>query len=223
MENQHRRIAGYRELTEAEIADMNEVKQKGAELGELVKNLRDNDEYDQRWLSIGATDFQTGLMALTRAIAKPTTFVFALLVLAGCSTGLQERAFKNEHGVYIVSQSLVNDRVTASQPHLSTEQACWKKHTSEEMVELKKDGEEHSWYYQCQDLKEYKPNLYHTVFDQPLATLYKGPLEAAIIGGGIGAGLALSGDTVTQSSRASAGASSSATGGNAINKGRRHR
>ena len=29
---------------------------------------------DQRWVSIGATDLQTGLMALTRGVAQPTTF-----------------------------------------------------------------------------------------------------------------------------------------------------
>lgn len=27
-----------------------------------------------RWLAIGRTDLQTGLMALIRAVAKPTTF-----------------------------------------------------------------------------------------------------------------------------------------------------
>jgi hypothetical protein len=74
MENQHRKISGYRELGQAEIDAMNEVKAKGAELGELVSRLRGNAELDQRWVSIGATDLQTGLMALTRAIAKPTFF-----------------------------------------------------------------------------------------------------------------------------------------------------
>jgi len=74
MENQHRQIKGYRELNEAEIAAMNEVKQKGIELGELVAKLRANTELDQRWVSIGATDLQTGLMALTRSIAKPAFF-----------------------------------------------------------------------------------------------------------------------------------------------------
>lgn len=74
MDNQHRQIKGYRELGQAEIDAMNEVKAKGAELGELVSKLRANPEIDQRWVSIGATDLQTGLMALTRAIAKPTFF-----------------------------------------------------------------------------------------------------------------------------------------------------
>lgn len=74
MENQHRQIKGYRELNEAEIAAMNEIKTKGAELGELVAKLRATEGLDQRWVSIGATDFQTGLMALTRAVAQPTFF-----------------------------------------------------------------------------------------------------------------------------------------------------
>lgn len=77
MENQHREINGYRELSQDEIDLMNEVKQKGRELGELVQKLRDGRpglSFDQRWLSIGATDLQTGLMAITRAIAKPTIF-----------------------------------------------------------------------------------------------------------------------------------------------------
>lgn len=74
MENQHRQIKGYRELNEQEIAAMNEIKQKGAELDDLVAKLRAAEGLDQRWVSIGATDLQTGLMALTRAVARPTFF-----------------------------------------------------------------------------------------------------------------------------------------------------
>ena len=74
MENQHRQIKGYRELTKVEIDLMNEIKTKGAELGELVNKLRTTEGLDQRWVSIGATDFQTGLMALTRSVAQPTFF-----------------------------------------------------------------------------------------------------------------------------------------------------
>jgi len=74
MENQHREIKGYRELNQAEIDLMNEIKAKGAELSYLVAKLRASETLDQRWVSIGATDLQTGLMALTRAVAKPTFF-----------------------------------------------------------------------------------------------------------------------------------------------------
>ena len=70
----HRQIKGYCELSQVEIDLMNEIKAKGKELGELVDKLRRDERLDQRWVSIGATDFQTGLMALTRSIAKPTFF-----------------------------------------------------------------------------------------------------------------------------------------------------
>jgi hypothetical protein len=74
MENQHREIKGYRELSREEIDVMNRIKEKGAELGVLIGDLRAMQGLDQRWLSIGATDLQTGLMALTRAVAQPTFF-----------------------------------------------------------------------------------------------------------------------------------------------------
>lgn len=74
MDNQHRQIKGYRELNQEEIDAMNEIKQKGAELGELVTKLKAQKGLDQRWVSIGATDLQTGLMALTRSVAQPTFF-----------------------------------------------------------------------------------------------------------------------------------------------------
>lgn len=68
------KITGYRQLNEAEAALMNEIKARGVELGELVAKLRATPDLDHRWIAIGATDVQTGLMALTRAVARPTTF-----------------------------------------------------------------------------------------------------------------------------------------------------
>lgn len=74
MENQHRLIKGYRDLTQDEISLMNEIKEQGKQLGDLVATLKQMPDLDQRWVSIGATDLQTGLMALTRAVARPVTF-----------------------------------------------------------------------------------------------------------------------------------------------------
>jgi hypothetical protein len=74
MDNQHRQIKGYRELSQPEIDLMNAIKTKGAELGDLVAKLRATEGLDQRWINIGATDLQTGLMALTRGVAQPTFF-----------------------------------------------------------------------------------------------------------------------------------------------------
>lgn len=99
MQNQHQKIKGYRELTETEIDLMNQIKAKGVELGRLVDFLRDHaskqfvksnehgaetddwSEHDRlitaqpsRWIDIAETNLQQGLMALTRAVAQPTTF-----------------------------------------------------------------------------------------------------------------------------------------------------
>jgi hypothetical protein len=80
MENQHRQIKGYRELSQAEIDLMNEIKTKGAELEALVTKLYNAEgtstgfSEPRRWISIGKTHIQQGLMALTRAVAKPTFF-----------------------------------------------------------------------------------------------------------------------------------------------------
>lgn len=74
MENQHRKIAGYRELSQEEIDLMNKVKAMGPQLQELVDALRANKALDQRWISIGSTHLQQGLMALTRGVAQPTFF-----------------------------------------------------------------------------------------------------------------------------------------------------
>jgi hypothetical protein len=74
MKDQHTLIAGYRDLTQAEIDLMNAIKAKSVELGTLVETMRADKTLDQRWVSIGATDCQTGIMALIRAVARPTTF-----------------------------------------------------------------------------------------------------------------------------------------------------
>ena len=74
MDNQHRKIKGYRELNQEEIDAMNEVKAMGIKLSELVEKLENNKDLDQRWIESGKTDLQKGLMALTRSIARPEFF-----------------------------------------------------------------------------------------------------------------------------------------------------
>lgn len=74
MDNQHRQIKGYRELSQEEIDAMNAIKMKAAEIGSLIDSLGANPDTDGRWLSIAKTDLQKGFMALTRAVAKPEFF-----------------------------------------------------------------------------------------------------------------------------------------------------
>lgn len=74
MQNQHNMITGYRDLTIDEINAMNHVKDQGQRLEHLIDNMRSQVDLDQRWVSIGATHLQQGIMALVRAIAKPESF-----------------------------------------------------------------------------------------------------------------------------------------------------
>lgn len=74
MDNQHRHIKGYRELSPAEVAQMNEVKAVAADVGALVDRVLQLPTIDRRWAAEGRTDLQKGFMSLVRAIAQPTTF-----------------------------------------------------------------------------------------------------------------------------------------------------
>lgn len=96
MENQHRHIRGYRDLTPEDIALMNEIKAAGAAMLALVAKVNERSaaqycaaegleftdkgaELDRlrlaepkRWAAMARTDFQTGVMKLVRAVAQPT-------------------------------------------------------------------------------------------------------------------------------------------------------
>lgn len=98
MENQHRKITGYRELSQQEIDLMNEVKALGPVIEAVLQKVQDHinqqtiESYNLqdkgnpaeserlqlatpgRFASLAKTDFQTGLMYLTRAVAQPTFF-----------------------------------------------------------------------------------------------------------------------------------------------------
>lgn len=81
------KITGYRQLSEAEVALMNEGKALAEACGKYIEKLRtfgDSNRpvetqrtiplLDQRWISIGATQLQQGFMSVIRGIAQPTTF-----------------------------------------------------------------------------------------------------------------------------------------------------
>jgi hypothetical protein len=74
VENQHRKITGYRELTEVEISAMNIIKARGEQLSQLLDDLGNLPDVDKRALAIARTELQTGLMWATRAVARPTNF-----------------------------------------------------------------------------------------------------------------------------------------------------
>ena len=77
MENQHRKIKGYRELDGGEIERMNVIKRLEEGVMEILKAELDSSlrgekgAADPRWLTIAKTDIQKGFMAFGRAIARP--------------------------------------------------------------------------------------------------------------------------------------------------------
>jgi len=73
-ENKMSDIKGYRNLTDEEIGLINLIKSEGEVISLLVDKIRGTSDVDQRWISIGVTQLQQGLMALTRAVARPTNF-----------------------------------------------------------------------------------------------------------------------------------------------------
>ena len=90
MDNQHKKIKGYRDLSQDEINLMNRIKQhaeKTAELLNEVKDMREayqsemappltHNQYNesQRCLALAKTNLQTGQMWFVRAVALPDSF-----------------------------------------------------------------------------------------------------------------------------------------------------
>lgn len=70
VENQHRKIQGYRDLTEEEIALMNEGKVLEAQVLGWLDKVKAGAA-DPRWSAIGCTQIELGFMAAQRSIAKP--------------------------------------------------------------------------------------------------------------------------------------------------------
>lgn len=80
MDNQHKKIKGYRDLTAEEIELMNESKAMAEQVGGFIDKLeklnveRGAIVADVGWLITAKTDLQKGFMSLTRSVAKPESF-----------------------------------------------------------------------------------------------------------------------------------------------------
>lgn len=86
MDNQHKKITGYRDLSQAEIDVMNEIKAHEKATAELHRKVAaligppsNEDRYDseiserRRNIAIARTDFETAFMRLVRSVARPLT------------------------------------------------------------------------------------------------------------------------------------------------------
>lgn len=74
MDNQHRKIKGYRDLTQDEIDLMNRVKNLAEEVGEIIGELNSTEVVDKRCVALAKTNLQQGFMWAVRSIAQPGSF-----------------------------------------------------------------------------------------------------------------------------------------------------
>jgi hypothetical protein len=74
--NQHRKITGYRDLTQAEVDAMNKIKAMEAAVAalhaEVVAILPERSEAT-RQAAVARTEFEHAFMRLVRSVAQPTT------------------------------------------------------------------------------------------------------------------------------------------------------
>lgn len=71
VDNQHKQISGYRDLTQEEIDSINAIKATEAQLGILWRKVNQIDGVDKRWASVARTHFEEGFSALVRSVARP--------------------------------------------------------------------------------------------------------------------------------------------------------
>lgn len=87
MDNQHKKIKGYRDLSQTEIDLMNRIKGKGEEIANLITELKDLRHIDATpelepvklieshdAIAIAEPQLKTGIMWLVRAVALPDSF-----------------------------------------------------------------------------------------------------------------------------------------------------
>lgn len=74
MQDQHKKIAGYRDLTQDEIDLMNEGKALADRCGAFIMKLDTLPDTDKRCVALGRTNLQQGFMWAIRAVARPGTF-----------------------------------------------------------------------------------------------------------------------------------------------------
>nr|WP_081051324.1 hypothetical protein [Pseudomonas syringae group genomosp. 3]KUR48047.1 hypothetical protein PST407_02306 [Pseudomonas syringae pv. tomato]MBX6402002.1 hypothetical protein [Pseudomonas syringae pv. tomato]MDT3236372.1 hypothetical protein [Pseudomonas syringae pv. tomato] len=58
MDNQHKQITGYRDLSQSEIDGINSIKALEADAADLVKQLKAIPDVDQRSIALAVTNLQ---------------------------------------------------------------------------------------------------------------------------------------------------------------------
>ena len=74
MENQHKQIKGYRDLTQEEISLMNEGKDLAEKCKDYLTKVDALAETDKRCSALAKTNLQQGFMWAVRSVARPESF-----------------------------------------------------------------------------------------------------------------------------------------------------
>lgn len=64
-------VAGYRDLTQAEVDAINSVKAAEADVAALWKQVGEIPDVNPRWREVACTHFEEGFSALVKSIARP--------------------------------------------------------------------------------------------------------------------------------------------------------
>lgn len=71
MDNQHKLVKGYRDLSQQEIDAMNSIKLAEQDIGQLWQQISKVPGVDQRMLNIAKTQLQQSFSWFVRAVAQP--------------------------------------------------------------------------------------------------------------------------------------------------------
>ena len=71
MDNQHKLVKGYRDLSQSEIDAMNSIKLAEQDIGQLFQQVQAIPGVDQRSLNIAKTQLQQAFSWFVRAVAQP--------------------------------------------------------------------------------------------------------------------------------------------------------
>ncbi len=71
VDNQHKKITGYRDLTQGEIDAMNGIKHLEAQFNGMIDFLKELPGLDGRQIALAATHGEDAFMHAVRAVAQP--------------------------------------------------------------------------------------------------------------------------------------------------------
>lgn len=83
MDNQHKKITGYRDLSQEEINGMNAIKHLEAQFNGMIDFLKALPGVDPRQAALAATHGEDAFMHAVRAIAQPERKVSQFVPTAG--------------------------------------------------------------------------------------------------------------------------------------------